>query len=361
MNTNQGQQDTDVMDGVLMQAAERLFAAEALKDSTQHRQSEFATEAWEALTDAGLHLALLPEDAGGFGVAPRDALILLRIAGEHLVNLPLAETMLASWLLAAARIPIPEGPLTAGPVISPDSLTLTRSSDQWHVQGHLHRIPWAQHAKAMAAIANHDDVPFVVLVSNSDWQLTPGTNVAEEPRDTLIIDTQLADAAVAPAPAGIGAAEFRSAGAAMRSLQLAGAMIRVRDMSIQFAQERSQFGRPLAKFQVLQHNLAIIAAQTAAAVAASDIAAEAVDTTVRIEAVAVAKARTSEAAASIASLAHQLHGAMGFTDEHKLHHATKRLWSWREEFGNEFEWQRLLGRIATQNGPDRFWPEITNF
>jgi alkylation response protein AidB-like acyl-CoA dehydrogenase len=361
MNVSQDHQKSVLVDDLLMQTAARLFSSDAFAKMSQTRNAEFPAGAWHALTETGLHLALLPEKAGGFGVPPRDALILLRVAGEHLVYLPFAETMLATWLLAAAGLPIPEGPLTAGPVLATDHLTLSRVGDRWRVQGDARRIPWGRDACALAAFADHDDGPFVVLVPRSGWQATPGTNMAAEPRDTLRIDARLEDAAVVPAPAGIGPAEFRAVGAAMRSLQLAGAMARVRDMSIQYAQDRVQFGRSLAKFQVVQHYLAILAAQVAAAVAASDIASEAVDTAVRVEAIAVAKARTSEAASSIASIAHQLHGAMGFTEEHNLHRATKRLWSCREEFGNEIQWQRLLGRRAAEQGPAQLWAGITSF
>lgn len=360
-NVSQENLNSEPIDDLLMQAAERLFSADVIRDVPQAWDSEFPAEAWQALTEVGLHLALLPEESGGFGVSSRDALLLLRIAGEHLVHLPLAETMLAGWLLSTAGLPVPEGPLTAGPVLSDDRLTLSRAGDHWRIQGDARRIPWGRHADAMAAFADYEGKLFAVLIPRSGWQATAGSNLAAEPRDTLHIDGPLEDDAVVPAPTGLGPAEFRAVGAAMRSIQLAGAMGRVRDMSIQFALDREQFGRPLAKFQVLQHNLAIVAAQVAACVAASDIASESVGSTVKVESIAVAKARTSEAVSSIASIAHQLHGAMGFTEEHNLHRATKRLWSWREEFGNEVEWQRLLGRKASESGPAQLWADITNF
>jgi acyl-CoA dehydrogenase len=53
-----------------------------------------------------------------------------------------------------------------------------------------------------------------------------------------------------------------------------------------------------------------------------------------------------------------VHGAMGFTYEHTLHHATRRLWSWREEFGNETAWATRLGRIVATQGAERLWPFI---
>ena len=71
---------------------------------------------WAAVEDAGLHRALVPEAAGGFGVAVADALSLLKVAGARAAPIPLAETMLASWLLAGAGLAIPDGRLTVGTI-----------------------------------------------------------------------------------------------------------------------------------------------------------------------------------------------------------------------------------------------------
>ena len=139
-----------------------------------------------------------------------------------------------------------------------------------------------------------------------------------------------------------------------------GALETILDQSVQWALDRSQFGRPIAKFQAVQHNLATLAGEVAAAGAAADLAAEACAGADLGEAeVAIAKVRAGEAAGAGAAIAHQVHGAMGFTYEHTLHHATRRLWSWREEFGNETVWATRLGRMVAARGADRLWPFIT--
>ncbi len=121
-------------------------------------------------------------------------------------------------------------------------------------------------------------------------------------------------------------------------------------MTTQYAQDRVQFGRPLGKFQAVQQNLAVLAGQAAAAVAAADLAAEAVADRVKFLPIAAAKARAGEAAGIAAAIAHQVHGAIGFTAEHDLHFLTRRLWSWRDEFGKDSAWNRLLGRHMAQAG-----------
>jgi acyl-CoA dehydrogenase len=106
--------------------------------------------------------------------------------------------------------------------------------------------------------------------------------------------------------------------------------------------------------------LAILAGHSAAASrcvdAAFDRVAEGGD--VGFEA-AVAKIRCGEAAGVAASIAHQTHGAIGFTDEHRLHCYTRRLWSWRSEFGSEAYWSGVLGQRVAAAGADEFWPSVT--
>ena len=145
----------------------------------------------------------------------------------------------------------------------------------------------------------------------------------------------------------------------MRSAQMAGALQSVLETSVQYARERVQFGRPIGRFQAVQQNLALLAGQAAAATAAAEAAIEAAAHNLDSPAVAAAKIRAGEAAGIGAAIAHQVHGAIGFTQEHRLHYLTRRLWSWRDEFGNEAYWARRLGGEVVAAGADRLWHGIT--
>jgi alkylation response protein AidB-like acyl-CoA dehydrogenase len=139
---------------------------------------------------------------------------------------------------------------------------------------------------------------------------------------------------------------------------MAGCMQTVLDLGVQFASEREQFGRSISKFQAIQHNLAVVACEVAASKRAALAAIDALGDSRFVLEVAAAKARVGEAAGLVAEQIHQIHGAMGFTQEHRLHHYTKRLWSWRDEWGNEFYWQSLLGRGVSSLGADSAWSFI---
>jgi len=195
----------------------------------------------------------------------------------------------------------------------------------------------------------------VALVSRDTWSVTPGENVAREPRDTLRFSGPVLAAAALP----VRPDDLRMAGAAARTQQMAGGLIRLTAMTTQYALDRTQFGRPIGKFQAIQQNMAILAGQTAAACAAADLAAEAVGDTMALMPIAAGKARAGEAASIGAGIAHQVHGAIGFTFEHALHFTTKRLWSWRDEFGNDAFWNRALGRHMAGVGGHDAWAAIT--
>ena len=79
----------------------------------------------------------------------------------------------------------------------------------------------------------------------------------------------------------------------------------------------------------------------------------------RALAVNASKARASEAAGQVASIAHQTHGAMGFAAEHGLPHFTRALWSWRDEFGTQGQCLRAVGDGVLAQEADAFWPLIT--
>jgi acyl-CoA dehydrogenase len=334
---------------MLRETADRLFQAHC--DAATQRAADQGTwpaGLWAAVEEAGLHRALVPEAAGGFGVEVADALSLLKVAGAHAVPVPLAETMLASWLLAGAGLAIPDGALTIGPVRDGEGLTLTQGRQ---VSGTLTRIPWAHDVARMVVLVDGH----VALVGRESWSIERGENIAHEPRDTVRFDGP----ALAAGATTMTRAELVAVGAAMRAQQIAGALTRLTEMTTQYAQDRVQFGRPLGKFQAVQQNLAVLAGQAAAAAAAADLAAQAVADGLKVLPIAAGKARAGEAAGIGAAIAHQVHGAIGFTFEHGLHFLTRRLWSWRDEFGKDSVWQGVLGRHMVRAGADRLWAEIT--
>jgi alkylation response protein AidB-like acyl-CoA dehydrogenase len=152
-------------------------------------------------------------------------------------------------------------------------------------------------------------------------------------------------------------------GAAARAMQMAGALEAILDLSVAYANERIAFERAIAKFQAVQRNLAWLAGEVAVAIAAAGSAADAIANTPKFDEAtfleaASAKIRVGEAATEGAGIAHQVLGAIGFTKEHTLHRFTRRLWAWRDDFGNESAWAVKLGAMVAAKGADELWPML---
>ncbi len=310
---------------------------------------------WAAILEMGLPLALADEAGGGFGLSPPDALAIVRIAASFALPLPLGETMLATWTLHRAGIALPEGTLTVAP--HSGTMTLVRTGSSVILRGSVSRVPYARSVDWIVVPARDGADTTPVVVASSAVRITSGENLAGEPRDDIEIDAALAATQVGTT-AAVAPEQWRLLGAVLRCQSMAGAAEQVLAMTLQYARDRKQFGKPLGAFQAIQHNLAIAAGQVVAMRGAADMAAEAFATGA-IYPVAAAKARCGEAAGILAAIAHQTHGALGFTQEHALHRFTKRLWAWREEYGNEAEWQMVLGRAAIGGGADGLWPLLT--
>jgi len=319
-------------------------------------------EVWAAIEESGLPLALAPEARGGIGLSMAAVGGLIALTGYHTVPLPLAETILAQALWSRAAGTVPEGPATLAPANSADSVTIEPCADGYRLAGHLRSVPWGSHVTNIVVFArNEQREGFLVLVPGFMTRSTVSSNLAGEPRaDIVLSGIVVPDNLVRPAPPELTHG-LMPVGALVRAFQTVGAMRRVVDQAVEYAGERSQFGRPIGKFQAIQQQLAEAAGHLAASEAACARAASEVDGPDFLFFAAVAKSRAGEAAGKVAEICHQVHGAMGFTQEHTLHFATRRLWSWRDEFGGETYWQEIVGRTACAGGGPALWPRLNAF
>jgi acyl-CoA dehydrogenase len=318
--------------------------------------------AWHALENLGLTRTWVPEELNGAGADVAEGFAVLRETGRAAVSLPVAETLLAGWLLAQAGITPPSAVLTCAPTRVGDKAVLASDGA---LGGRLRAVPFAKGAEHLAVLAERDTGGSVVLlVKAGDVQITEGANLAGDPLNAVQLDgarpVEMADA-----PAGLDAEALLLMGAAVRAMQMAGALEAILDIAVAYANERVAFGKPIGKFQAVQHNLARLAGEVAAALAAAGSAADAIATAtafgegVLLEA-ASAKIRVGEAAGEGAGIAHQVLGAIGFTNEHVLHRYTQRLWAWRDDFGSESQWAVRLGQLVATKGADALWPMLAS-
>jgi alkylation response protein AidB-like acyl-CoA dehydrogenase len=347
---------------MLLESMGRLFEDHCTKQVADAAETgAFPDALWQAVSDSGVPLGGVADS----GVDWSDLYAVLRVAGRFAAPIPLAETILAAWIASAAGLEVSEKPMTVGPVRSDDQLTLERDGNGWRLSGRASRLPWATDAAKIVLLADGPKGAMAVsLEGAAGADLAPGRNMAGEPRDTLgFSGLRVAGDAVAPAASGVDRAALYRRGALARAVLMAGAMERALDTAVSYAGERKQFGRPIGKFQAVQQNLAVMAGQVAAAGAAADAGVEAlsIDDPAKQEfLVAIAKTRVGDAATIASEIAHQVHGAIGFTKEYSLQLSTRRLWSWRDEFGGDTEWAAKVGAYVCARGGDALWPTLTD-
>jgi acyl-CoA dehydrogenase len=344
-----------VSDDFVAETAARIFADLAdPQDVNRARDDGWKAELWRALAENGLTLAWVPEEHGGSGAELSDGFAVLGVAGRYAAAVPLAETLLAGWLLSRAGLKCPDGAMSVVPARPGDTITLNANGT---LSGRARAVPFAKDAKHLAVSAGSS----VALVETAACRTSDGTNLASEASNTVTFD-KVKPLAVAAAR-GIDQTALMLMGCVVRSVQTAGALEAVLDFTVRYANERVAFEKPIGKFQAVQHNLARLAGETAAAMTAAQSAADAIsraeefDDEIFLEATA-AKIRSAEAAQEGAAIAHQVHGAIGFTNEHILHRYTLRMLGWRDDFGNESHWAAALGNRICARGADEFWPLV---
>jgi acyl-CoA dehydrogenase len=349
-------------ENIVAETAEKIFADLADAQTINNdKKGGWKAPLWQALTEAGLPLSWVPEDCDGSGASLAEGFSVLSAAGRFAVAVPLAETMLAGWLLSQSKIASPEGEMTIVPASPKDRIALNADGT---LSGRARGVPFAKAAKHIAVLASGNNGLSIALVDAGACRIEAGLNLGGDGSDTVTLHN-VSPIAIKPVPKGFDQTALMLMGGVARSLQIAGALESMLDISVRYSNERVAFEKKISKFQAVQHNLARLAGESAAALAAATSAADTLanstsfDDAVFLEA-ASAKIRCSEAAEKGAAIAHQVHGAIGFTIEHILHRYSLRALAWRDDFGNESYWAVQLGQLVAARGADELWPLVAS-
>jgi acyl-CoA dehydrogenase len=271
------------------------------------------TALWAAIADAGFLELLTAEADGGAGLPLAELYPVLVTLGRFAMPVPLAQSIAARALLKQ-RGDVPDGMLTLAPAFRSTARDMT-----------CPLVPFGALADYVLA-ADGDDLlllPGGSLVASLAW--TTG-------QATLRLPGQ-----------GGAIAAF---GAALHAALLAGAMQKVFDMTLAYANDRRQFGKSIGKFQAIQHQISDMAEHVVAASIAAEAAFQTDGDLPAPLASAIAKSRASEAAVTVASIAHAVHGAIGVTEEYDLQLFTRRLHEWRIAHGSEACWNQVIGHAV---------------
>lgn len=315
------------MDDMLGDALDQLLADVSAPAQVRAIEAGGGTTAlWRALEESGFADTLVPEAQGGAGLGLRDAFTLFEACGRHVLPLPLAETMLARALLAQGGASTPSGSVaiasSAKPPGSGEIVVNLGAVADWLLlsDGDTLQLFDLKHCEIERA---------------TDRSLE--ARVSRLGRPDVRVDSRV---------------DLRAQHALILSAQMAGTFRRVLATSLQYANERVQFGRSIGKFQAIQHQLAQMAEHVEAARTAARLGCSTSDVTADPLMCAMAKAATSAAVVPVTGFAHAVHGAIGVTREYDLQLLTRRLHLARVTAGTESHWNERVGRALLSSSQD---------
>jgi alkylation response protein AidB-like acyl-CoA dehydrogenase len=290
-----------------------------------------AATLWSALEDSGFLELLTPEVAGGAGLALNALLPVFVAFGRCALPVPAAQSIAARALLRDGPITPPTGMLTlAGTACrQPDGLLC------------VPRVAFG--LLADFALVNLEGE---LLLLDCSLARRESTGVHGSQCATLYWPQDSLGSAI-----GHNGEEVRVFNAAIHAATIAGAMEQVLAMTLEYCNDRVQFGKAIGKFQAVQHQLSVMAEQVAAARIAAELAFAGDLQVPDLMATAIAKARTSMAVPQVTAIAHALFGAIGVTEELDLQLFTRRLHEWRISDGSETWWNGIVGQAFLEQ-PD---------
>ena len=300
---------------------ERVRAAESGQD---------AQALWEAVDALGYTDALVAGEHGGADLSLSDAGELANAIGYAGLAHPFGETMLARALVAHA-----------GGHANRGAIALARAQPAQDGAIVCREVSGAR-------LARH-----VLVEAGEEWLLMPCDAAAASagrfrPHASASLRWASPDQAVLRFARGTESAETLCS--AVHAAAMAGAMLRVLELTVRYVGDRRQFGKAIGQFQAVQQDLAVLAEEANSAATAARIGCAGGTPLPQALLAAVAKLRACEAARQVIAIAHALHGAIGVTEEHMLGVFTARLHEWRLAPGTERACADILGRAVLADG-----------
>lgn len=327
----------------------------------EESEGAMSTELWTVLDGLGLTALGISEDEGGSGGDLHDVVTVLQVAARFAAPIPIMESLLLAPALrrrfGASHQPGPAA-------VALDAVAeATQVPTGWRITGTLSECAYGHVAADVLVLASDLTGGRAVLAQlpamDVTWSSAP--DLAGIPRDSVELDV------VVPSVHTVVQDELRSILEELRNLRalglswsMVGAMEKVQALTVTYTTEREQFGRTLSRFQAVKQLAAEIAGGVSVARAgALEATKDVVSGRDASFPIAACRARSAMAATEVSRLAHQLHGAIGYTREYPLHHYTRRLWVWRDEGGTAAEWLEAAGERVLAHGADQFWQTLT--
>jgi len=302
----------------------------------------------EQTVELGLIGIGIDESDGGSGGSLSDLLVVIEEFAAQGMSSPLVDASCAHWVLDRCG---------HGADFATRSTVKVLEHLSWddRTPQVLPEVPWARQSARVVIV---DGAGTVYNLDVAMARIEPASNVAGEPRDSLVIDGHSATR--------IGHVDVESVLcrlALLRSAAMLGAATGVYRVTKDHVRQRHQFGAPLLRIPAVATQLAtlkthVLQMQTALTRAVAVYEQDGAEAA--LTAAAIARVMCASCAGDVARIGHQLHGAIGTTSEHQLHHYTRPLWAWRDDDALPRQWQQLVGRAALSGGESSTWHQLTS-
>jgi acyl-CoA dehydrogenase len=308
---------------------------------------------WLQIIELGLVGVGVDEDAGGSGGTFADLLLIVEEFAVKGVSTPILESSLAHWVLTTCG-------RTEAPTAADTHRTIVFHGHRFgDADGPLvlRSVPWARRCERVVVV---DSDGHVLEVAAASGEIEPGQNLAGEDRDTLTLSARTRDTSIGTIDVTAALNRF----SLLWSAAILGAVKGTYELTKGYVKAREQFGAPLIKIPAVAAKLAVMRTHVLQAQAAFDRAAsctafEDMTAEAKLSSTAIARIITSSSADAIARIAHQLHGAIGTTEEYPLHRFTQRLWAWRDFDRTSRDWATVVGRDALRGGEQSIWDKMS--
>lgn len=307
---------------------------------------------WLAMIDLGWPAMAVPEDQGGLGLGSVELAVLLEQTGAHVAPTPFLQEVLVLDALVGAAARGVEDAGWLDPVLQGDTVVAVawqplhaeRDGARWLLSGRTGPALFAPIADVLVVPGREaDGTERLFAVSLTSRAIAPEPAM-DQTRQLGWVELE------ATAALHLGGSEaadaFFDLGALAHAAELLGAASRVLDLTVEYAKERVQFGRPIGSFQAVKHHLADarLAFEFARPLVYRAAWSLATHDAERGHHVAMAKAQASDAALLAGRVALQCHGAIGYTTEYDLHLFMKRAWALAASWGDAAWHRASLGR-----------------
>ena len=322
----------------------------------------YTPELWQKMAEQGWLGLIVPEKYGGVGLTFLDLALLLEEMGKAMLPGPFFSTvvMAGMTILDAGSeeqkqelLPrIAEGQLIL-------TLALTEPSARWDavgvetiaktqgddyvISGTKLFVPNANVSDYLVVAARtgqgEEDISLFLVPRDTDGvSHTTLKTIALDKQSEVALDNVTVPSSALLCEVNKGWETIRKVlqwGAVGKCAEMVGGSQQVLDMTVEYAQQRVQFGRPIGSFQAIQHHCANMATDVEGTRYITYQAAWTLSEGLPAEReVAVAKAWVSEAYRRVCALGHQCHGAIGFTKEHNMQLYSRRAKAAELAFGD---------------------------